>query len=83
MFQELKVQPTLTAGDHKQLDFLLQKRPEAIKMASEPLSSRERHPLPRTQMKKITQDPGHRIQIEKHWSADERLLGELLDCSSI
>ena len=39
-------------------------------------------PLPRTQIKKITQNTGHGTQIENHQSVDERVLGKLPDCSS-
>ena len=68
LFKELKVGPTLTPGDYKQFDLCVPRGLQAVKMVSDPLCSRERLLLPRT-------------QIKNHQSIDGRMLGKLPYCS--
>ena len=82
LFRELKVFPTLNAGDHKRLTSVLQKRRYAIKVVSKPLCSGERQSTAQDTDK--DNHPGNRTQgtdKENDWSVDERMLGKLPDCS--
>ncbi|KAF6131030.1 hypothetical protein HJG60_007932 [Phyllostomus discolor] len=75
------VRPTVTPGDHKRLAFVLQERPSAAKVVSEPLCSRQRQSAAQDTDKENL--PGHRPQIKQITSqqSDERMLGKLPDCS--
>ena len=62
LFQELKIWPTLTPGDHKRFHLCHSGGLRAIKMVSEPLFSRVGHPLSRTQIKTTAQVTDERMQ---------------------
>ena len=82
LLQVLQVRPTGTPGDHSDWPLCSRRDHQQSRWYLSHCVPGRDIPLPRTQIKKITQNTGHGTQIENHQSVDEWVLGKLPDCSS-